>query len=109
LRLHRRLRPPRGRRAFIEEIRGDEPELTNGTEDREERELGGGRHIHKGAASVSGPVVVPFTPPGADGNSSGCTQSPTSLIDDIVANPAGYYVNVHTKEHPGGAIRSQLG
>jgi CHRD domain-containing protein len=68
-----------------------------------------GAHIHKGAAGVSGPVVVPFVPPGADGNSSGCTQSQTALIDDIVANPAGYYVNVHTREHPGGAIRSQLG
>lgn len=68
-----------------------------------------GAHIHRGTAGVSGPVVVPFTPPGADGNSSGCTQSTGALIDDIIANPAGYYVNVHTKEHPGGAIRSQLG
>jgi hypothetical protein len=68
-----------------------------------------GAHIHKGAAGVSGPVVVPFTPPGANGTSSGCTTAATSLIDDILANPAGYYVNVHTKEHPAGAIRSQLG
>jgi CHRD domain len=68
-----------------------------------------GAHIHKGAAGVSGPVVVPFTPPGADGSSSGCVMVAASLIDDILANPAGYYVNVHTKEHPGGAIRAQLG
>jgi hypothetical protein len=66
-------------------------------------------HIHRGAADVSGPVVVPFVPPGADGNSSGCTTSSAALIDEIVANPAGFYVNVHTKEHPGGAIRAQLG
>jgi hypothetical protein len=31
------------------------------------------------------------------------------LIDEIIGNPAGFYVNVHTKEHPGGAIRAQLG
>ena len=67
-------------------------------------------HIHRGAAAVNGPVVVPFTAPGADGNSSGCvTASPSSLIDEIIANPAGFYVNVHTTEHPAGAIRAQLG
>jgi len=67
-------------------------------------------HIHRGAAAVNGPVVVPFTAPGADGNSSGCvTASPSTLIDEIIANPAGFYVNVHTTEHPAGAIRAQLG
>ena len=66
-------------------------------------------HIHRGAATVNGPVVVPFTPPGADGNSSGCTSSDQALIDEIVANAGGFYVNVHTKEHPAGAIRAQLG
>jgi CHRD domain len=65
-------------------------------------------HIHKGAAGVSGPVVVPFTAPGADGNSSGCTASTAAIVDDILANPSGYYVNVHTVEHPAGAIRAQL-
>lgn len=68
-----------------------------------------GAHIHRGGAGVSGPVVVPFTPPGTDGNSSGCTAASSSLIDEIIGNPAGFYVNVHTKEHPGGAIRAQLG
>jgi hypothetical protein len=66
-------------------------------------------HIHKGAAGTNGPVVVPFTAPGADGTSSGCATATASVIDDILANRSGYYVNVHTKEHPGGAIRAQLG
>lgn len=66
-------------------------------------------HIHKGAAGANGPVVVPFTAPGANGNSSGCATSQASLIDEILATPSGFYVNVHTKEHPAGAIRSQLG
>jgi CHRD domain len=66
-------------------------------------------HIHKGAAGSNGPVVVPLTAPGADGTSSGCATVAASLIDDILANRSGYYVNVHTKEHPAGAIRAQLG
>jgi hypothetical protein len=66
-------------------------------------------HIHKGAAGVNGPVVVPFSAPGANGESSGCTATTGAIIDDILANRPGYYVNVHTKEHPAGAIRSQLG
>jgi hypothetical protein len=66
-------------------------------------------HIHRGAAGTNGPVVVPFTAPGADGDSMGCTPSTTAQIDDITGNPAGFYVNVHTKEHPAGAIRGQLG
>jgi hypothetical protein len=66
-------------------------------------------HIHKGAAGTNGPVVVPFDAPGADGNSSGCATAAASIVSDILADPSGYYVNVHTKEHPGGAIRAQLG
>jgi len=68
-------------------------------------------HIHRGGAGANGPVVVPFTAPGADGNSDGCTTTgvTTDLITEIKGNPAGFYVNVHTKEHPGGAMRNQLG
>jgi hypothetical protein len=66
-------------------------------------------HIHRGGAGVNGPVVFPFTAPGADGNSSGCAAADPALIDEILGNPPGFYVNVHTKEHPAGAIRAQLG
>jgi hypothetical protein len=66
-------------------------------------------HIHKGAAGANGPPVVPFSGVDATGASKGCAAASADVAKDIVANPAGYYVNVHTKAAPGGAIRGQLG
>jgi CHRD domain len=66
-------------------------------------------HIHRGAATANGPVVVPFNAPGSTGNSDGCATATGALIDEIIGNPANFYVNVHTTEHPGGAMRAQLG
>ncbi len=41
---------------------------------------------------------------------SGCVSGvDPALIGEIIANPAGYYVNVHTTPFPGGAVRGQLG
>ena len=65
-------------------------------------------HVHKGAAGASGPPVVPLTKPDAAGKSSGCAMVGAAVITDLLANPAGYYVNVHNAEFPGGAIRGQL-
>lgn len=76
-------------------------------------------HIHPGAAGVNGGVVVPFAIARTE-NSEGAgslpaiqTQFPASnvtlaTINGILANPSQYYFNVHTTDHPGGAIRGQL-
>lgn len=64
-------------------------------------------HIHRGAIGVAGPVVVPLDPP-ADGHSKGCKDVAEAIADEIKANPAGFYVNVHNAEFPDGAIRGQL-
>ena len=61
--------------------------------------------------------MVAFLPPattkGADGTYSGqvggCVPNVDAvLIAAIVANPVGYYVNVHTTKHPMGEVRGQL-
>src|SRR5262249_25884235 len=67
-------------------------------------------HIHKGAAGVNGPVVVPLTPPtaGDPGASSGCVTADPALLKDIQTPPSEYYVNVHTTAFPGGTARGQL-
>jgi len=66
-------------------------------------------HLHKGAAGVAGPPVVPFTAPDASGATKGCGKVDPAVAKDIVAHPGDYYVNVHTTAFKGGAIRGQLG
>ena len=68
-----------------------------------------GAHIHVGTVTQFGPVVVPLTPPGASGTSSGCVTADRELIKAIMQNPENYYVNVHTLPLYGaGAVRGQL-
>jgi hypothetical protein len=64
-------------------------------------------HIHRGARGVAGPPVVMLDPP-ADGESHGCLSVPSALVDEIEANPGGFYVNVHNAQYPNGALRGQL-
>lgn len=65
-------------------------------------------HIHMGAAGKSGGVKVTFKK-AADGAWKGCASADKAVIKDLLDNPANYYVNVHTADFPGGAIRGQLG
>lgn len=64
-------------------------------------------HIHKAPAGQSGPVAVPFAAP-TSGSSEGCASVTKDVAAAIVADPAGYYVNVHNAAFPGGAVRGQL-
>lgn len=73
-------------------------------------------HIHEGAAGVSGGIVVGLTgvPNSSVPGSWSTTTTGTHTVGaaaplaDIVANPANYYVNLHTATAPGGHVRGQL-
>jgi len=65
-------------------------------------------HIHRGIAGVAGPVVIPFPLAFTNGVTSGTVTAAPALISEILSNPTGFYVNVHTAEFPGGAARGQL-
>jgi len=69
-------------------------------------------HIHKGAVGANGPVLVPFftstMPATATAAAGAVTINDPGIADGIRRNPAGYYVNLHTADFPGGAVRGQL-
>jgi hypothetical protein len=74
-------------------------------------------HIHEGAAGVNGPVRVdslisPANPvPVVNGGavfSRGNLPGPADVVQRLLANPAGFYFNVHSTLNPGGVVRGQL-
>ena len=65
-------------------------------------------HIHRGAAGSAGPPVVPLATPGADGRSEGCASVERGLAREMALRPYDFYVNVHNRPYPAGAIRGQL-
>lgn len=66
-------------------------------------------HIHRGAEGVAGPVEINFNPTYVNGQASGVVSGvDPALANEIINNPAGFYVNVHTSEFPAGAVRGQL-
>ena len=65
-------------------------------------------HIHVGAVGVAGPIVLPLSAPDATGVAKGCTSVSRTLAKKLIQHPERYYVNVHTTDFPGGAIRGQL-
>jgi hypothetical protein len=66
-------------------------------------------HIHRGAAGVTGPVIIPFNQPFVNGVSTGTlTGIASGFFTEILANPPGYYFNVHNADFAGGALRGQL-
>ena len=64
-------------------------------------------HIHEGAAGKEGPVKVGLDAP-KSGSTKGCKTVDAAVVQDMMAHPANYYVNVHNAAFPKGAVRGQL-
>ncbi len=76
-------------------------------------------HIHRGPAGVNGPVVIgsgigPISSPSGNGNITSTAQvsagnaAALNALSGLIANPADYYLNLHTEAYPAGLMRSQL-
>ena len=69
-------------------------------------------HLHVAASGSEGPHWIDFFNdqqfPGADGKASGCVPTTADKIHAVIANPAGYYLNLHSTAFPSGALRGQL-
>ena len=65
-------------------------------------------HIHAGGEGKAGAAVVTLKLD-PDEYIKGCTPVPAATVAVLLAAPGSYYVDVHTTELQGGAIRGQLG
>ncbi len=78
-----------------------------------------GLHIHEGAEGANGPVVINTGIGGANTVALAAGKGSANFVVPItaanlgpfqrmIANPAGFYVNVHSSLNTGGVARSQL-
>ncbi len=65
-------------------------------------------HIHVAPPTSPGPIVIPFTAPRSESSYQCQVVADEALLDNIVAHPEQYYINIHNASYPGGALRGQL-
>lgn len=64
-------------------------------------------HVHQGRAGLAGPVDFALPVP-KGGATAGCVTATPDKASALLADPAAFYVNVHTGAFPDGAVRGQL-
>jgi hypothetical protein len=65
-------------------------------------------HLHVGPTGVNGPMAVELNPGFTGEALDGSISVGSDLAARVLANPSQYYVKLHSRKFPGGAIRGQL-
>ena len=70
-------------------------------------------HLHEGAITANGPVRVDSalttqTFASGKGQLVPGASIPLDVLQRLIANPAGFYLDLHTSDNPSGALRGQL-
>ena len=66
-------------------------------------------HLHEGGTGEVSPVRLRLKAPGSDGFSRECIRGLSErFIRKVKRDPSNYYVDVHTSDFQGGALRGQL-
>ncbi|MFH8790819.1 CHRD domain-containing protein [Streptomyces roseoverticillatus] len=69
-------------------------------------------HLHQGERGKNGDVRIPFfaqkLPDGRTSATGTVKVTDRKLLGDLAAGPGGFYLNLHTGEFPGGAVRGQV-
>lgn len=65
-------------------------------------------HLHRGVVGESGDEVLGLTPPPLDGTVTSCAAGDSILLEELASTPERFYVDLHTRSFPAGALRAQL-
>jgi hypothetical protein len=70
----------------------------------------GAAHIHDAATGgIFVDLETDWTATATGFMTTGCTEADRESLVALLRDPSAYYVNIHTVEFPGGAIRGDLG
>lgn len=65
-----------------------------------------GAHVHRGGPGQSGQPVIDLQP--VMNGDEGCVGADPTALRNLREDPEAFYLQLHTPEHPDGAIRGQL-